>query len=202
MGTEIRLATESDAQQMLAIYAPIVRETTISFEEEVPSIAEFQERIRSVLEHLPWFVCDHDGEVAGYAYASPFKARPGYRWSCEVTVYVHPDYRRRNVGRALYTSLLRALAAQGYCVAVAVITLPNPGSIALHESMGFRRVGAYEGIGHKLGEWLDDGVWQRELSPKPTAPAPPAPYQRLVGTSGWDDVLKAGTACLRLPPQP
>ena len=118
-------------------------------------------------------------------------------------MYVHPDYRRRNVGRALYTSLLQILAAQGYCVAVAVITLPNPGSIALHESMGFRRVGAYEGIGHKLGKWLDDGVWQRELSPKPAAPTPPLHRsKRLVGTSEWDDALKAGTACLKLPLQP
>ena len=202
MDTEIRLATESDAQQMLAIYAPIVRETTISFEEEVPSLAEFRGRIRSVLEHLPWFVCDHDGAAAGYAYASPFKSRPGYRWSCEVTVYVHPGHRRRNVGRALYTSLLRALAAQGYCVAVAVITLPNPASIALHESMGFQRVGTYQGVGYKLGQWLDDGVWQRELSPKPAAPTPPVPFHDVVGKAEWDDALKAGTACLKLPFQP
>ena len=128
---------------------------------------EFQGRIRTILEHMPWVVCDNDGEIAGYAYASPFRTRAGYRWSCELTIYVHPGYHHCGIGRALYKSLLRRLALQGYCVAVATITIPNPASIALHESMGMRRVGAYEKVGYKHGQWLDDGVWQIELQPMP-----------------------------------
>ena len=140
MSARIRLASESDAEQMLTVYAPVVRETIISYESEPPSLAEFRGRIRSVSERMPWLVCGNDGEIAGYAYASPFKTRAGYQWSCELTMYVHPEYHRCGIGRSLYTALFRSLAIQGYCVAIATITIPNPASIALHESMGMRQI--------------------------------------------------------------
>lgn len=196
MAASIRPATQADVRQMLDIYAPVVRDTTISFETEPPSLDEFRERVRSVTEWMPWLVCDDQGKIAGYVYASPFKTRAGYQWSCELTVYVHPDYRRRGVGRALYTTLFKCLTAQGYCIAVATITIPNPASIALHESMGMRRVGTYESVGHKFGEWLDDGVWQIELRPLPAEPASPAPFHSIFGTRDWDNAVAAGLAAL------
>ena len=98
MDAGIRLATEDDAEGMLDIYAPIVRDTVISFEEQPPSVEEFRSRIRSVLERMPWLVCIIGGDIAGYAYATPFRTRPGYRWTAELTVYVHPACHRRGVG--------------------------------------------------------------------------------------------------------
>lgn len=90
MSVQIRMATEADAEQMLAIYAPVVRETVISFEYDPPSLAEFRDRVRTTLERMPWLVCDNDGAIAGYACASPFRTRAGYRWACELTVgYKH-----------------------------------------------------------------------------------------------------------------
>ena len=198
MAAQIRMAAEADAEQMLAIYAPVVRETTISFEYEPPSLAEFRERIRATLERMPWLVCDSGGQIAGYAYASPFRTRAGYGWACELTVYVHPEYHRCGIGRALYTSLFRCLALQGYCVAVATITIPNAASIALHESMGMRRIGTYENVGYKHGQWLDDGVWQIELQPIPAKPDPAAPWQRIADSLQWPEALGAGLPHLKL----
>ena len=126
MDAGIRLATEDDAGQMLEIYGPVVRDTIISFEEQPPSTEEFRGRIRTVLERVPWLVCDIDGHIAGYAYATPFRTRAGYRWSAELTVYVHPSHHRRGVGRALYTALLCCLAGQGYRTAVGGHRPPEP----------------------------------------------------------------------------
>ena len=198
MSAQIRMAAETDADQMLAIYAPVVRETTISFEYEPPSLSEFRGRVRTTLERMPWLVCDNGGEIAGYAYASPFRTRAGYRWTCELTVYVHPGYHRCGIGRALYTSLFQCLALQGYCVAVAMITIPNPTSIALHDSMGMRRIGTYEKVGYKHGRWLDDGVWQVELQPLPAEPEPPVPWRELAGSSQWHEALTSGRPHLRI----
>ena len=198
MAARIRLASESDAAQILDIYAPVVRETAISFEWDPPSLDQIRHRMRRVLEMLPWLVCDVDGRIAGYAYASPFKTRAGYRWSCELTVYVHPEFHRCGVGRALYAALLPCLTAQGYQVAVAVITIPNPASVGLHESIGMRRVGTYHAIGHKFGQWLDDGVWQMELGPRRESPEPPVPFHGLVGTQAWQNALDAGSRLLRI----
>ncbi|MCY4559164.1 MAG: GNAT family N-acetyltransferase [Chloroflexi bacterium] len=198
MSAQIRMAAEADAEQMLAIYAPVVRETVISFEYEPPSLPEFRERIRTTLERMPWLVSDKDSEIAGYAYASPFRTREGYRWACELTIYVHRGYHRCGIGRALYTSLFRCLALQGYCVAVATITIPNTASIALHESMGMRRVGTYEKVGYKHGQWLDDGVWQIELQPMPAEPDPPVPWQQIAGSAQWREAISAGLAYLKL----
>ena len=198
MDAGIRLATEDDAKAMLGIYAPLVRDTVISFEEQPPSIQEFRSRIRSVLERMPWLVCVFDGDIAGYAYATLFRSRAGYRWTAELTVYAHPTYHRRGVGRALYTALLRCLKGQGYHTAVAIIALPNPASIGLHQSLGFRRTGVLENIGFKHGKWVDDDVWQLDLQPLSTSPEEPMPLQAFVGTPEWDEALQGGASLLKL----
>jgi phosphinothricin acetyltransferase len=192
-GLRLRLAGEDDAPAVLAIYGPVVRDTPISFELEPPSPAEMAERIRSTLELTPWLLAEAEGRVAGYAYADPFRARPAYQWTAETTVYVHPDFQRRGVGRALYRALLAALRAAGYRSAVGGITLPNPASVALHESLGFLPVGVFRAAGFKQGRWHDVGFWQLELAPGDPPAAPPRPLAALLGTPEWEAALRAGS---------
>lgn len=173
MNSDVRLATEDDAEAVQSIYAPIVRDTAISFETEPPSVAEIRQRIVSTLERLPWIVYDSNGRVRGYAYASPFRARAAYQWSVEVSVYVEPGSHRSGVGRALYVSLLERLRDQGYFNAYAGMTLPNPASAGLHRALGFEPVGVFRNAGFKFGAWHDVGWYQLSLAPP--AANPPRP---------------------------
>jgi phosphinothricin acetyltransferase len=169
-----------DAPACAAIYAPFVRDTPVSFEEQPPSEAEIARRIASVSEGYPWLVAEVAGEVAGYAYACPHRDRAAYRWAADVTVYVGEGRRGQGVGGALYSKLLPLLARQGLRIACAGITLPNDASVALHERFGFELLGIFRSIGWKAGAWRDVGWWQVELSP-PTdgQPAEPGPPVRL-----------------------
>ena len=194
---EIRLATEADAEAMLSIYAPVVRDTAISFELEPPPIDEFRSRIRSTLTRTPWLICEIDGSVAGYAYAGPLRTRQAYQWSVEVTVYVHADYRRLGVGSAVYTSLFECLRLMGYMNAYGGIALPNPGSVGLHESMGFFHVGTYRNVGYKLGAWHDVGWWQLELMSPPAEPAPPKLLRDVQNSEEFRRRLSRGLTRLR-----
>jgi L-amino acid N-acyltransferase YncA len=173
----------SDAAACAAIYAPHVEGGATSFEQDPPGAAEFAERIdRTVVTH-PWLVAECDGEVVGYAYACPHRARPAYRWAADVSVYVAAEQHGRGLGRALYAELLERLRRQRFQVACAGITLPNEASVALHESLGFVAVGVYRRIGWKAGAWRDVGWWQLELVPaaegRPAEPLPPQPQARL-----------------------
>lgn len=160
----IRDARPDDAAAILAIYAPIVAGTVISFETEAPSEDEMRGRIASALASHAWLVSSDDtGAVDGYAYASRHRERAAYRWSVDVTVYVREDRRRAGVGRRLYPALFYALRARGYHQAFAGIALPNAGSVGLHEAVGFTPIGVYRDVGFKLGAWHDVGWWQRSL---------------------------------------
>ncbi|MEP6502297.1 MAG: arsinothricin resistance N-acetyltransferase ArsN1 family B [Betaproteobacteria bacterium] len=170
----LRIATPQDAAAIAAIYAPIVRDTTISFELEPPTAAEMRERIASTLKLLPWFVSlDQRGAVDGYAYAGKHRERLAYQWSVDVTAYVRADARGQGVGRRLYTQLIADLAGRGYFQAFAGIALPNDASVGLHEAMGFEPVGVYRNVGFKHGAWRDVGWWQRQLQEPAAQPAPP-----------------------------
>jgi L-amino acid N-acyltransferase YncA len=179
MEPTIRLATEDDAGQILAIYAPIVRETPISFEMEPPTVEAMRQRISDTLGCFPWLVCESADELLGYAYGSRHRARAAYDWSAEVSVYVHASARRSGVGRDLYRSLFEILRLQGYCNALAGATLPNPASVGLHESLGFQPVGIYRSVGYKFGAWHDVGWWQLSLQPHTACPAPPIPFRAM-----------------------
>jgi phosphinothricin acetyltransferase len=175
---KIRTATPADAAAIQAIYAPIVERTPISFEIEPPTVAEMQGRIVRTLQRFPWLVGEDDaGRVAGYVYASAHRERAAYRWAVDVTAYVREDCRRQKVGQRLYRRLLEELRALGYWQACAGITLPNAGSVALHESVGFKPVGVYPRIGFKFGQWRDVGWWQCELRAEPNGePAEPRAF--------------------------
>lgn len=169
----IRAAVAGDAEAIAAIYAPIVAHTAISFETEPPGADEMRQRIAETQRRLPWLVgVDASGRVLGYAYASRHRERAAYRWSVDTTVYIHEDARGRGIGGALYRELFRQLVALGYFQAFAIVVLPNDGSIALHESVGFRPVGVCRNAGFKLGQWRDVGWWQCELQ-APVDPVEP-----------------------------
>jgi L-amino acid N-acyltransferase YncA len=194
----LRRAEPADAAGILAIYAPIVRQTATSFELEPPTEEEMRRRIAGTLERRPWLVCEAAGAVAGYAYAAAHRERAAYQWSTETSVYVHPDHRRHGVARALYTALLAALRAQGFANALAGITLPNPASVGFHEACGFRWVGIYHAVGYKLGAWHDVGWLELRLREASGAPeGPPCPMAELITKPGWHEALRAGLATLR-----
>ena len=176
MAPLIRLAEEADAAGVLAIYAPVVRETAISFELEPPSLDETRERIGALRVRLPWLVCSDGPSIWGYAYADCF--------------------------RALYTSLLAALRLLGYRNAFAGIAQPNPASVALHEALGFRPAGLFRAAGFKLGRWHDVGWWQLELQPLDRPDAPPRAMTMVQASGAWQEALASGLAQLHDPGSP
>lgn len=170
---------DADAERVAAIYRPAVEGTVATFEEVPPTAAEMAERMRSVLERLPWLVAEGADGVVGYAYAAPHRSRPGYRWSVEISVYVDASRQGRGIGRALYAELLELLRRQAYVNAYAGITLPNPASVALHEAIGMRRIGVYEGVGHKFGAWRDVAWYGLRLADPDGDPPEPIPLPEL-----------------------
>jgi phosphinothricin acetyltransferase len=190
MARTIRFAAETDATQILDIYAPIVADTAISFEEVAPSRPEMAGRIRSTLERYPWLACEEGGRLLGYAYATEFQPRSAYQWSVEVSTYVRPEARRKGVASALYTSLIGILRIQGFVNALAGIALPNDASVALHEQFGFRPVGVLQDIGFKMTQWHDVEWWALRLQ-QPRDP-PDAP-KSLLEVSAESAALMAST---------
>jgi L-amino acid N-acyltransferase YncA len=153
-------------------------------------------RIEATLANWPWLVCERDRQVLGYAYASRHRERSAYQWSCDVSVYVSASYRRVGIGRALYRSLFELLKLQGFRNAYAGITLPNPASVGLHESLGFKPIGVYQDVGYKLGAWHDVGWWELHLGPG-VAPTPPFDLKQIRHSSSWTTALGTGFPLLR-----
>ena len=166
MRGEIRFATPDDAQGILAIYGPYCEATCVSFEDGAPSIEQMRERISRITRDYPWLVATCDGRVVGYVYASRHHERAGYRWSVDVAVYLAADFHRCGLGRTLYTTLFAILREQGLFKAYAGVSLPNEGSVGLHEHLGFRPVGVYRGAGYKCGRWVTSagGNWNCNLN--------------------------------------
>ena len=193
----IRPATVNDAPAIAAIYRPIVESTPISFETVAPDADEMRRRIQEVLGSHVWLVCERDGVVAGYAYASAHRARAAYRWSVDTSVYVDDAFRRRGIGHALYLSLLAVLTAQGYANAFAGITLPGPASVGLHERAGFTPLGVYRRVGYKLGAWHDVGWWQRSLDLRDDEPPAIRGLREVQRRNDFDALLATGLAVIR-----
>lgn len=179
MPIEVRVARPSDADAIQAIYAPVVVNTAISFEEVPPSADEIRQRIAATLETYPYLVAVRDDQVLGYAYASQHRARAAYRWAVDVTVYIAKEARRSGVGQRLYETLLPLLARLGYSSAYAGIAQPNVGSVGLHERLGFQHIGTFPQVGYKLGKWHDVGYWRLHLGQLSSPPEDPIRFADL-----------------------
>ncbi|MGN1014710.1 MAG: GNAT family N-acetyltransferase [Butyricicoccus sp.] len=173
----IRPAGVEDAEEMLALYAPYIINTTVSSEYVPPTLEEFIQRIRTYTAKMPWLCCERDGEIVGYAYASPHRKRAGYQWSCETSIYTKMGYQRMGIASALYGALDEILTYQGYYSIYVGITSPNPKSISFHKAMGFEQMGAYQNSMFKFGQWRDV-IWMGKTLrhhagvPRPTIPYP------------------------------
>jgi len=170
-GPRIRMARPGDAEALLAIYAPYVRDTAITFEWDVPTVEEFRQRIAHTLERYPYLVAESaGGRALGYAYAGPLKERKAYDWACELSIYVAQDAHGRGVGGALYATLVHLLAAMGVTNLNACIGYPaapddpylTRASVEFHAHLGFEWVGRFHGCGYKFGRWYDM-VWMEKI---------------------------------------
>jgi L-amino acid N-acyltransferase YncA len=198
MTAAIRLAVEADAEAIQAIYAPYVLETVISFELEPPDVTTMRERINKTLETHAWLVCEHKGEIVGYAYASKHRERHAYQWSVDVTAYVRPEFHRSGIGRGLYTSLFPLLCLQGYFSAFAGIALPNDASIGLHKAVGFEPIGVYPNVGYKFDKWHNVAWLGRALQPPAASPTPPRPLAEVMNSVDWQAAINKGLTLIRL----
>ena len=170
MKATIRLAEKRDVPGILEIYAPFILDTAVTFEETVPDEESFWKRIQEIMEDLPFLVCEIDDRIAGYAYASGYRSRVSYRWSREVSVYVHPDFHRKKVAQALYTSLNEIVKYQGIANLLAIITLPNQASVAFHEQIGYYKCAEFSKVGFKLNQWQNVGWFELFLQDENQSP--------------------------------
>lgn len=169
----IRPVCLQDAPEIAAIYAPHVLEDTASYEAVAPDATEMTRRIRSLLElGYPYLVAERDGRFLGYAYASGFRFRPGYRFTVENSIYIAPEAQGAGVGRALLRALIDICTRAGYRRMIAVIgDGGNDGSLGLHRALGFSHAASVPGLGVKHGRWLDWVMMVRPLG-DPDAPPP------------------------------
>jgi L-amino acid N-acyltransferase YncA len=191
MSIEIRFARPEDAADIVAIYGPYCDGSVISFELAAPTVNQMRERIERITQQFPWLVCEIDGDVAGYVYACSHRERAAYRWAVDVAVYIAPKHHRRGIGHALYSVLFYMLREQGYVKAYAGVTLPNPGSVGLHEAVGFRPLATYRGVGFKFGKWLDVGWWELDLRPQSEKPHEPIPISSVTPSDSLTQAMLA-----------
>ncbi|HEX4847557.1 MAG TPA: GNAT family N-acetyltransferase [Novosphingobium sp.] len=168
----IRPATPADAPALAAIYADHVLGGTASYEIVPPDAAEMAARLARIqAAGWPWLVAaDADGTVTGYAYASQFRDRAAYGFTCENSIYIRADRRGEGLGTALMGALIEAAKACGFRQMIAVIGGGEPASVALHAKAGFAHAGRLTAIGRKHGRWLDTVYMQLPLGPGDSLP--------------------------------
>ncbi|MCE0493131.1 GNAT family N-acetyltransferase [Vibrio salinus] len=160
----IRKINDSDIDTIVKIYNHYIENTVFTFEEDPITSDIISKRVKKLEKaDLPWLVVESEGEVKGYAYASPWHTRSAYRYTVEPTIYLSPDTHGKGLGRSLYTTLIELLKEQGIKNIISVITKPNPASVKLHESLGFRQVGEFSNIGFKFNRDISVGYWQLAL---------------------------------------
>lgn len=163
----IRTASVNDANNLLEIYGYYVEKTAVTFEYDVPTLEEFQNRISHTLEKYPYLVAESQEGILGYAYAGRYHPRAAFAWSAEMAIYLKKDIRQKGIGRKLYTRLEEILKEQGVVKTVAHITMPideysDFNSRQFHEKMGYRLTGKFENIGYKFGRWYST-IWMDKM---------------------------------------
>ena len=156
----IRGVYTEDAEAVCSIYNHYVKNTIFTFEENPVSTEEMKDRIAEATVSLPWVVWEENGEIKGYAYASKWKTRSAYRFSVESSIYLQPDFIGKGAGRILYETLISELRNLALHTVIGGIALPNEGSVALHEQLGFLKVAHFKEVGWKFGRWIDVGYWE------------------------------------------
>lgn len=159
----IRSAVAGDARRLCEIYNHYVLTAVATFEEEPVSDDDMRQRVADVQKHFFWLVYEHEGVVAGYAYAGRWRARAAYRHSVELSVYVSPERHGAGIGKQLYAELLRRLSERDVRSVVGGVAGNNAASIALHRSFGFEQVAHFRDVGRKFGQWIDVTYFQRLL---------------------------------------
>ncbi|MBN9483385.1 MAG: hypothetical protein BGO70_12960 [Bacteroidetes bacterium 43-93] len=186
----IRFITTDDAAAALAVYAPYVLNTAISFEYEVPPVDDFRNKIEKIIAQYPWLVCTCNDEIIGYAYGSTHRNRKGYQWSPEVTVYMKEDHHRKGIARLLYSALFDMLRMQGYYSVYAGVLSTNIKSVPFHKAMGFEEIGVFRNIGYKLGEWHSNLWLQYSLQDHLLEePATPVSIDKLMDTDAFKELI-------------
>ena len=156
----IRAARHDDATAIAEIYAHYIEHTVVTFEEQPVGADAIRSRMGDLESGLPWLVCEQDGKVIGYAYASEWNGRCAYRHSAEVSVYLDHREVGRGIGMRLYSQLLDDLRARSFHTVIGGVALPNAASVALHEKLGFEKVAHFSEVGWKFEKWIDVGYWQ------------------------------------------
>lgn len=179
----IRTAGIEDAKELLRIYAPYVAETAISFEYEVPTLQEFEQRIAHILEYYPYLAAERDGEIIGYAYAGRFHQRAAYDWAVESSVYVRTDQKRTGVGRKLYEALELALSLQNILSVYACIACSETedeyltrNSIQFHSHIGYQQMAEFPKCGYKFDRWYGMVWLEKQLGAHKPYPEKVRPF--------------------------
>lgn len=161
----VRKGVPADGEQLAEIYAPHVLRGTATFEVDPPCAEEMGVRMATVIARgWPWLVAERDGHAIGYAYCAQFRDRHAYRFTCEDSIYVHPDHVGTGVGRILLAALIEAARQCGFREMIAVIgDADNVGSIGLHDAFGFAHAGTIRRVGYKFDRWLDVVTMQKRL---------------------------------------
>ncbi len=187
---KIRLATIEDSDSLLAIYAPYIANTAITFEYQIPSKMEFRERVANIRKEYPWLVCEINNQIVGYAYASRFREREAYKWSVSLSIYINQNYHGKGIGKALYYALLELLKLQGYYNAYVTITLPNIKSESFHEAIGFKEIGVYHKAGYKLGAWHDIKGYELKINEHIQSPVEPKSINEISNTGEFKAIIE------------
>ncbi len=167
-----RRVAEQDAADVLAVYAPYITNTVITFEYEVPSVDEFRNRIRTISADYPYFVCEVEGQIVGYAYAHRHMERAAYQWNAELSIYINQEFTHKGLGKVMYATLIRLLQLQGVRHAYGCVTFPNEKSQQMHEALDFALLGVFPKAGYKMGEWRSIAWYGKEILPLDASPEP------------------------------
>jgi len=194
----LRIVTEDDAKEILAIYEYYVKNTAITFEYDLPCIQEFKSKIRNTSLRYPYIAAVKDREIIGYAYTGPFVGRAAYQWSCETAIYLEKSKRRLGAGRLLYQALEKISQIQNIINLNACIGYPqfedeylNKDSFLFHQHMGFSWVGEFHQCGYKFGRWYNMIWMEKILSRHIPNPSPVIPFASL----SRKDLQDAGVLC-------
>lgn len=175
----VRQATAQDVPRILQIYGPYVENTAISFEYEVPTLAEFTQRFLEITAEFPWLVWEENGTVLGYAYGSrPFE-RAAYQWCAEASIYLCPEACKKGIGKKLYAALEQLLQKQGYKKVYAIITTANEDSVAFHRAVGYKETATMPNCGYKFGKWYGTIWMEKDLNTWDTPPREPVSIDQL-----------------------